>query len=90
MDVWQHTTTGNRSANQRIQLLVTTDGELQVTGRDTLDAQVLRGVACQLKHFCRKVFEDGTQVHGGLGAHTNVVLRLVLEVTVNTSNRELA
>jgi hypothetical protein len=47
VDVRQDTTAGNRRANERVELLVSTDGELQVAGGDTLDAQVLRRVACE-------------------------------------------
>ena len=36
MDVGNHTTTGDGGLDEGIQLLVTTDGKLQVTGRDTL------------------------------------------------------
>ena len=37
--------------DERVQLLVTTDGELQVARRDALHAQILGGVASKLKHL---------------------------------------
>lgn len=42
--MWQNTTEGNGSPDEGVQLFVTTDGELQVTRRDTLDLQVLGGI----------------------------------------------
>jgi hypothetical protein len=44
VDVRKHTTTGDGSPNEQVQLLVTADSELQVSGRDTLDSKVLGGV----------------------------------------------
>lgn len=44
VDVWQDTTKGDGGANKGIELLVTTDGELQVAGGNTLDLEVLGSV----------------------------------------------
>ena len=44
VDVWQDTTTGDGSSNQLVQFLVTSDGQLQMSGSDTLDSQVFCGV----------------------------------------------
>ena len=44
MDVGKHTTTGDGGLDKQVKLFVTTDGELKVTGRDTLDAKVFGGV----------------------------------------------
>lgn len=46
VDVGEDTTASNGGADERVELLVTADSELQVTGGDTLDAKVLRRVAC--------------------------------------------
>lgn len=42
--MWQDTTEGDGGADQGVELLVTADGELQVTRRDTLDLEILGGV----------------------------------------------
>lgn len=42
--MWQDTTEGDGGADQGVELLVTTDGKLQVAGRDTLDLEILGGV----------------------------------------------
>ena len=44
VDVWQHTTVCNRRADQGVELFVTTDGELEVAGCDTLDLEVLGSI----------------------------------------------
>lgn len=42
--MWQDTTEGDGGADQGIELLVTTDGKLQVAGSDTLDLEILGSV----------------------------------------------
>jgi hypothetical protein len=39
--MWQDTTEGDGGADQGVKLLVTSDGELQVARRDTLDLEIL-------------------------------------------------
>lgn len=40
----QDTTKCDGGADQGVELFVTTDGELQVAGRDTLDFEILGGI----------------------------------------------
>lgn len=49
VDVRNDTTTGDRRLDQRVELLVAADGELQVARRDALDLEVLGGVAGELE-----------------------------------------
>lgn len=42
--MWQHTTVCNRRADQGVELFITTDGKLEVAGRDTLDLEVLGSI----------------------------------------------
>lgn len=51
VDAGQDTTEGDGRANEAVQLFVATDGELQVTRSDTLDLQILGGVAGQFQYF---------------------------------------
>ena len=44
-------------------LLIVTDGELQVTGHDTLLLVVARGVASELKNLGSKVLENSREVY---------------------------
>lgn len=51
VDVRDDTTAGDRRLDQTVQLLVSADGELQVTRRDTLHLQILGRVAGQLENL---------------------------------------
>ena len=44
VDVGQDTTEGDGGADEGVELLVTADGELEMTRRDTLDLEILGGV----------------------------------------------
>lgn len=44
VDMWQDTSEGNGSADQSIQLLVTTDGELEVARGYALDLKIFGGI----------------------------------------------
>lgn len=48
--MWQDTTEGDGGADQGVELLVTTDGELQVAGRNTLDLEILGSVLGEGEH----------------------------------------
>jgi hypothetical protein len=45
VDVRQNTTTSNGGSDEEIELLVTSDGELEVSRSNTLDTEILGGVA---------------------------------------------
>ena len=51
MDVRDDSASGDGRLDERVQLLVTTDGELQVARRDTLHLEILGRVAGQLKNL---------------------------------------
>lgn len=65
MDVRDHTTTGDGGLDEGVELLVTTDSELQVAGSDTLDFQVLAGVSSQLEYFSGQILKDSSRVDSG-------------------------
>ena len=65
VDAGQDTTERDSGTDEAVQLFVTADGELQVTRRDTLDLQILGGVAGQFQYFSGQVLEDSSHVHGG-------------------------
>jgi hypothetical protein len=89
VDVRQNTTKGNRGVNESIKLLVTSDGELQVSGRDTLDLEILGGIACKFEDFGCQVFENCCDVDGGFCTDAHLVLGLRLEETLDTAAGEL-
>lgn len=95
-DGWQHTlvnvgqdtTLGDGDVTQElVQLLVVSDGELQVTGNDTGLLVVTGSVASQLENLSSEVLEDGGQVDGGTGTDTLGVVALA-EQTVDTADGE--
>ena len=45
VNVRDDSSSGDGGADQRVQLLISADGQLQVTGGDTLQLQILRGVS---------------------------------------------
>jgi len=89
VDMRDNSASGNGRLDERVQLLVTTDGELQVARRDTLHLEILGRVAGQLENLSGEVLEDGGAVHGGGGADTSVRGGPVLQVTVDPAHGEL-
>lgn len=60
MDLRQDTTLGDGdTAEQLVEFLVVSDGELQVSGDDSGLLVVSGGVTGQFEDFSRQVFEDG-------------------------------
>lgn len=72
VDPRQNTTEGDGGTDQRIQLFVPTDGQLEVTRGDTLDLEVLGGVSGKLEDFGSQVFEDSSDIHGSYGQLTSI------------------
>jgi hypothetical protein len=65
VDVWQNTTLCDRDvAEQLVQLLIVSDGELQVTGDDTCLLVVACSVTSKLEDFGCEVLKDGCEVDG--------------------------
>ena len=88
VDVGNDSTTGNGSLDEGVEFFVTTNGELQVTGRDTLDLEILAGVSGELEDFSREVLEDGTGVHSGRSSDTVTVVDGLFQETVHTTVEE--
>ena len=89
LDVGEDTTLGNGDSSQElVQLLVVTDGELQVTWDDSGLLVVTSGVTCQLENLSSQVLEDGSEVHWGTGSDSLGVVSFPQE-TVDTSDGEL-
>ena len=82
-------TTSDGGLDEGVELLVTTDGELQVTRCDALDLEVLGGVARKLEHLGGEVLQDGSRVDGGGGADAALGGDGVLQEAVDAADREL-
>lgn len=88
MDVGQNTTLSDGDVSQQlVQLLIVSDGELEVTRDDTGLLVVTSGVTSQLEDFGSEVLENGSEVDGSTGTDTLSVVALA-EKTVDTTNGE--
>lgn len=85
----QNTSESNGSADECVEFLVTSDGELEMAWRDALDLQVLGSVACEFENFGGQVFENGGQVDAGFGADARLLSREVSEMALYATAREL-
>jgi len=74
VDVGDDSSAGDRGLDQRVQLFVASDRELQVSGRDSLDLQVLRGVSCQFEHLSSKILQDRSCVNRRSSSNSLVVV----------------
>jgi len=89
VNVGDDTTASNGGLDEGVELLVTSDGELQVAGGDTLDLQVLGGVTGKLEDLSGQVLEDGSAVDGGSRTDTTTSVATILEEAVDTADGEL-
>merc|ERR1719461_308528 len=89
VDVGDDSTTSDGGLDQSVQLLVSPDGELEMSGGDSLHLQVLTGVTGQLEDLSGEVLQDGGAVDGSGGSNTATAEGPGLQMTVDPSNREL-
>jgi hypothetical protein len=88
VDVGQDTTLCDGDVSkQLVQLLIVSDGELEMSGDDTGLLVVTGSVTGQLENLGSEVLEDGGKVDGSTGTDTLSVVALA-EQTVDTTNRE--
>ncbi len=85
LDVWQYTTLSNGDTRQEfVQLLVVSDGQLQVSWDDSGLLVVTCSIACQFQNFSGQVFHDGSQVHRDTSSDTLMYLCEIF--TIRNSN----
>ena len=89
VDVRDHTSTSNGALDEGVELLVSTDGQLEVTRGDTLHLEILAGVASQLQDLSRQVLQDGSRVDRRSSTNTAIGLSPLLQLTMDTAHREL-
>lgn len=88
VDVGKDTTLGNGDVTQKlVQLLIVSDGELEMTGDDTGLLVVTGSVTSQLEDFGSEVLENGSEVDGSTSTNTLSIVALSKK-TVDTTNRE--
>jgi hypothetical protein len=88
VDVGEDTTLGDGDVAQKlVQLLIVSDGELEMTGDDTGLLVVTGSVTSQLEDFSSEILENGGEVDGSTGTDTLGIVALA-EKTVDTTNGE--
>jgi hypothetical protein len=87
--MWQNTSESDGSADESVQFLVTSNGELEMAWRDALDLQILGSVACELQNFGSQVFENSSQVYAGFGADARLLSRKVSKMALYATAGEL-
>ena len=89
IDVGKNTSKSDGGADERVEFLVASDSKLKMARGDTLDLQVLSGVACQLEDFGSQVFEDRSQVNACFGADAGLLARDGSKVALYATTGEL-
>ena len=89
VDVRDDTTTGDGGFDEGVELLVTSDGQKQMSGGDTLHLEILASISSELKHLSSQVLHDGGGVDGSGSTNSLVRVDSGLEKSVDTANREL-
>ena len=89
MDVGDHTTTSDSGLDQSVELFISSNGELEMSGCNSLDLKVLGSVTGELKNLSGEVFEDGSSVYGGGGSDSAVGTDSALQQSMDSSNGEL-
>jgi hypothetical protein len=89
VDVWDDTSTSDGALDEGIELLISTDSQLKVARGDTLHLQVLASISGQLQNLSSQVLQDGSRVDCCSGTNTAICLGSLLQLAVDTANREL-
>ena len=80
MDVGQHTSAGDGDSSQQlVELLVVSDGQLNVAGSDTGTLVVASGVSGQLENLSGEVLQDGGQVDWRAASNASSIATLAEE-----------
>ena len=85
MYVWQHSAVCDGRLDQNVELLVATDGQLQVSWRNSFDFHLFARVAGQLEHFGSQVLENRRTVDGRRRTHS-ILVSFFLDVAMDSTN----
>ena len=89
VDVGEDTTGGNGGTTHKlVELVVVSDGHLDVSGDDSGSLEILSGVSGKLEDLSCEVLKDGGEVHWGTCTDSGTD-GCLLDVSVDTSNWEL-
>ena len=79
----------NGGHDQSVELLISSDSELEMSGSNSLNLKVLRSVTGELKNLSGEVLKDGSTVDSGSGSDSAVGTDSSLQKSVDSSNGEL-
>ena len=89
VDVGEDSTSSDGGVSHKlVELLVVSDGELNVSGDDSGLLVVLGGIASELEDLSGEVLKDSSEIDGGTGANSLGVAAL-LEESGDSANGEL-
>ena len=89
VDVRDNTTTSNSGLDESVELLVTSDGEKEMSWCDSLDLKILWGVSSKLKNLGSEIFENGSAIDSGGSTDSAVGADSALQESVDSTNWEL-
>ena len=89
MDVRDHTSTSNGTLDEGIELFISTDGQLKMARGDTLHLQIFASVPSELQNLSSQVLQDSGRVDRCSSTNTAIRLSPLLQLTMDTANREL-
>lgn len=89
MDVRNDTTTGNGGLDQGIELLVTSNGKLQMSWGNSLHLKILGSVTGKLENLSSEVLKNGSAVDSGSGTDSVVGADFTLQESMDSSDWEL-
>ena len=89
MDVGDDTTASNCCLDEGVELFIASNGQLQVSRSDSLDLQVLGGVASELEDLSSEVLKDSCRVHSSSCPDSLGLSHSSLHESVDSSDGEL-
>lgn len=89
MDVWDNTTASDGGLDESVELLITSDSELQVSWSDSLNLKILGSVTSKLENLSGQVLKDSSAVNGGGSTDSAVGTNSALQNSMDSSNWEL-
>jgi len=89
VNVRDYTTTSDSSLDEGIQLLISSDGQLQMPWSNSLHFQILASISSKLKNLCGQVFKDWSQVDSSSCPNSPMGRDPLLQMPVDTTDREL-
>ena len=87
--MWNNTTTSDGGLDESVELLVSSDSELEMSWSDSLDLKIFGSVTSELKDLSGQILEDGSAVNCGCGTDSAVGAHSALQDSVNSSDWEL-